>query len=570
MEDILQQLVTKRGFRRDDLAWPDHPPTAGVDGWIFEWQEYLLHIPGADRLRVGDGWCNPDRPGSEIFVLKFKNQLGLAEIQPYQGGRPIPGHSTPLCLEVLSGKFPTPAAHQAFFQGLLDELYQQQARLPFTFDASTRQPAAESLRPPTPLFALHFLSACWKEIQTAAGLIFADPHRLLSSQELYLPVGQASQADPDVLLDILRNPQEWVCAPNFPLAQRMQGWAPQRVRQRLPEETFDTPENRFVLDFLQRLLALADSLPSQKWWGSVQNSVKVDRILALRSFLRQAVQHPIFDEVGPLQRLPLESRLLLARPGYRELFELWQRFQQARRPLFGALQSAIDLRDVATLYEFWVFFALVEEIGETLHVEPAIQLKSSDQQGLEWGSVAHFGDQGSLVYNRWFQRNYLHYIFSHAAAYIGPQKGDIADFIQSHSTYRQRLQVLNQQLERSDLHFGYRVFDEIIAYLINADTNGLFAGLGGLEVAFDQAVLMKVLPKFHGSRGRLEKPLLAGLAWCLDLDNPQPAAINQALQKPEEQQIAALEALAYQLPRTAKRVLRLLGRLYTNGFATFG
>ena len=58
-----------------------------------------------------------------------------------------------------------------------------------------------------------------------------------------------------------------------------------------------------------------------------------------------------------------------------------------------------------------------------------------------------------------------------------------------------------------DLHFAYRVFDEIVAFQAAAESNKLYDDLGGAEAAFDAAVLMKVLPKFHGSRSRLERPL---------------------------------------------------------------
>jgi len=81
---------------------------------------------------------------------------------------------------------------------------------------------------------------------------------------------------------------------------------------------------------------------------------------------------------------------------------------------------------------------------------------------------------------------------------------------------------------------------------------------------------MKVLPKFHGSRSRLEKPLCAVLAWCVNPGAPDIKAVEDALRDagPDETVQQAVASSLY--PKTAKRVQRMLARLYTDGFAAFG
>ena len=93
-----------------------------------------------------------------------------------------------------------------------------------------------------------------------------------------------------------------------------------------------------------------------------------------------------------------------------------------------------------------------------------------------------------------------------------------------------KLKELNQHLQLYDLHFGYRVLDEIalfIKYATNAPATNAPAtdapatnapnvvGKLSSEDALDFAVLMKVLPKFHGPRQKLERPLWLVLKWCL-------------------------------------------------------
>jgi 5-methylcytosine-specific restriction endonuclease McrBC GTP-binding regulatory subunit McrB len=85
------------------------------------------------------------------------------------------------------------------------------------------------------------------------------------------------------------------------------------------------------------------------------------------------------------------------------------------------------------------------------------------------------------------------------------------------------LEKLNCTLQPYDLHFGYRVMDEIALFVQNAKNAPDVVGRLNEDEALDYAVLMKVLPKFHGPRQKLEKPLWEVLNWCLQspLDNKE-------------------------------------------------
>jgi energy-coupling factor transporter ATP-binding protein EcfA2 len=162
--------------------------------------------------------------------------------------------------------------------------------------------------------------------------------------------------------------------------------------------------------------------------------------------------------------------------------------------------------------------------------------------------------------------------FTLDGAFVRIDKQIITDYLAGHPEVRTRLQALNDLLRPYDLHFGYRVFDEIVSFLAAAEHNKLFADLGDAETAFDAAVLMKVLPKFHGSRGKLEVPLRAVLAWCIDPDAPAEGGVANALKGVEagNDVAKALAQLPYRYPRTAERARRMLRALYTDGFAAFG
>lgn len=152
------------------------------------------------------------------------------------------------------------------------------------------------------------------------------------------------------------------------------------------------------------------------------------------------------------------------------------------------------------------------------------------------------------------------------------EKDRVVTYIDAHPEVRDHLQTLNTELRHFHMHFGFRVFDEIVSFLAAADENGLFDDLGAATVTFDYAVLMKVLPKFHGSRGKLEAPLRAVLAWCINPTAPDVAAIAATLDQCDSAAslVQVLNRQSYQYKHTAARVGRMLWALYTDGFASFG
>lgn len=176
---------------------------------------------------------------------------------------------------------------------------------------------------------------------------------------------------------------------------------PARVWQRLPRDTFDTPENRFVRAFAGMLLNAAHEIHEQPWWRRVCQS-NAQLLEGLMGGLHETLAASMFDEVGDMAHFPISSPVLLRQDGYRELLTRWRLFQLARRPFFAELQAAIDLRDVATLYEFWCFFRLRDEFTDAFHCSPRAHIIISDAHGLEYKASFEWPDLGTLIFNHTF------------------------------------------------------------------------------------------------------------------------------------------------------------------------
>ncbi len=147
-------------------------------------------------------------------------------------------------------------------------------------------------------------------------------------------------------------------------------------------------------------------------------------------------------------------------------------------------------------------------------------------------------------------------------------KTEIANTLHSDNRgYRRHLQILNAALGNYDLHFGYRVFDEIAQFMSIAHKGSLFESL---DTAFDVAVLMKVLPKFNGPRSRLRQPLEAVIAWAKNPDSPETEVLTGQLKDASSCRQLMLQLLdEFVYPETARKAMRMLIRLHETGFASF-
>ncbi|MGO4811343.1 McrB family protein [Cupriavidus sp. 2MCAB6] len=123
-----------------------------------------------------------------------------------------------------------------------------------------------------------------------------------------------------------------------------------------------------------------------------------------------------------------------------------------------------------------------------------------------------------------------------------------------------RLKHLHELLSRYNLEFGHRVFYEAIRFASLAEE----AGISGLNAVLDRIVMQKVLPRLHGSRRRLELPLLALAQFCRDL--PASITSDDKLQTAGVEEIPAQGA---ELPTSYAKILRMLRSLRANQFASF-
>ncbi len=127
----------------------------------------------------------------------------------------------------------------------------------------------------------------------------------------------------------------------------------------------------------------------------------------------------------------------------------------------------------------------------------------------------------------------LNRVFTREGDFAREAKALVARELEARPQWRDDLQTLNAQLQIHDAGFGYRVFDEIVAFCALSRQSDAFASV---EAAFDAAVTAKIVPRLSGARGGVEAPLRILLDWADERELSATArAVRRRLAKLERE-----------------------------------
>jgi predicted component of viral defense system (DUF524 family) len=179
-------------------------------------------------------------------------------------------------------------------------------------------------------------------------IIGRKPHSRLVSHREWKPAGMARSTE------FLSNP-----------SSMLRSWhrdgdrnVPGEVLDVRKEDTHDTAPNRFVKFALGQFRQLCSEVAELK---SGQSPIG-NEALELKETLDGILGRRFFREIGKLQRLPLDNQTLQKGEGYREVLQAWILTEAAATLNWTGREESYagSTRDVATLYEYWIFLKLHE------------------------------------------------------------------------------------------------------------------------------------------------------------------------------------------------------------------
>lgn len=327
-------------------------PLAGMTDLVLREERGVTHNPAA----MGGGDEGFIEPGDQCGVLPLVVMHG--------------GDSTPVAraaVEVRSVKI----NYRVHYRGMLEYIATRCAGLLLDSRAPTRLRLSSAWRSNRAAleqqleFLRHTLES--PRFQGAVDEVLRNPHRRLEDEREERYISRPFKAGKDFARQVARAGNRMAVPPTHPLrtAQPCLKSLPACVTVTTRTDFLDTPENRFAKmvlvefrDFLAEVGALLGGDPREV--VKSENARLLREVARLRSLLDALLGRGFLPDIAHPETLPLGSPVLQRKAGYRELLHLWLQFHVGAQLAWAGGQEVWQggARNVAILYEYWLFFQL--------------------------------------------------------------------------------------------------------------------------------------------------------------------------------------------------------------------
>ncbi|MBC7253725.1 MAG: DUF2357 domain-containing protein [Actinobacteria bacterium] len=395
--------ITKKGSGQE--LEPRHDDPRGLYYRVTENCPYVIELAEGEELK------HPAavriKPG--IYELNFQNFVGWSWV----GGRLF--------------KVTSPKITPEIFDAMLEQINGECAALPFAFNTPSFlpferiAPGGEAVLYHAFMYLRHVLLGADPSLESMVERVIAYPHRVMAQVQERRELHRARRIRPAAVNLLAARPHDLMPVGNAPhlaryeITRRLKDvtgerFFPTHVQCILKELTLDNPENRFVKYFMNVCLGIAD-LFRRRFEGMVDASSALDYDLVgdsrrMVEILRRILSRRFFAEIGEMRYLPYNSQTLQKRAGYRELFGCFNRMNlgSAYPVTADDLVKIIENKDIATLYEYWTYFACLRCLKEVLGEPVSAHVASTEREArLAHGMCVRFANGAALFYNKTYR-----------------------------------------------------------------------------------------------------------------------------------------------------------------------
>lgn len=148
------------------------------------------------------------------------------------------------------------------------------------------------------------------------------------------------------------------------------GTLPERITTIRKTDSVDTPENRFIRHALENFLKFCTDI-NNKAKEFRHKKMENESELLIRE-LEGQLHHTLFKDISRPTTLKLNSPVLQRKEGYREVLRVWLMFDLAAKLIWKGGDDIYSggKKDIATLYEYWLFFKLLDLFQSIFDIEP--------------------------------------------------------------------------------------------------------------------------------------------------------------------------------------------------------
>ncbi len=233
-----------------------------------------------------------------------------------------------------------------------------------------------------------------EEFWTAIHRITTNPVTSWKQTEEKKDIRSVRRFDKKVIRQLASSPNRVPVPEGHPLHKHVCS-IPEKIQTHSKSETLDTAENRFVKYALETFKNLCGDFKSKS-----DRKTRLHRESQfLEEKLEETLNHSIFQEISRPATLPLNSPVLQRKEGYREILRVWLTLNLAARLTWKGGEDVYEggKKDVATLYEYWLFFKLSDLLNELFDIPGLTPEEFIEETNDKLGLKLKQGKQSDIV-----------------------------------------------------------------------------------------------------------------------------------------------------------------------------
>jgi hypothetical protein len=329
---------------------------------LLENVEYVIEFTtaprAADLARMTE--VGYDTITATTGILCFRNFVGTANMAG-------------VTLQVISTKLGVDGVSR-----LLEDVSQLSASLVFGWRTPTghRAVASQSSKAPIPYHQLQFLrqvilrNAVGLRMQDYLHTVELNPTRRFVVERPLVGIERARRLDARSIREIFTRTERLAALPaesslnsnaiakTLAFGDPVHCHFPVLVSEAARKFSNDTVENRFIKHFIKQCLAIVYKLLDNQ---AIHPQMRAD-CRTMATTLEMSINARYLAEVKSLSALSSPTQVMLKSEGYKELWQLWNEFgaYMSLPTDEGDVQHLLQGRDVAQLYEYWVFLKVLQ------------------------------------------------------------------------------------------------------------------------------------------------------------------------------------------------------------------
>lgn len=264
------------------------------------------------------------------------------------------------------------ASYRSDYRLMLEGITERCTDLLFYYNAPVTHPfAPDYMTDPRTLYQrFAFVNAVLtsREFEIAFQKILRNPITEWAGEAAGRDIRNAGRSDRSTIVQLVTRGNRVALPADHALRNRMAS-VPSRITVNSKKDSVDTPENRFVKHALEVFAGFVIHIKSI----APERSRFYSEVVLLENHLNQMLSAPLFKEVGKPLRLALNGPGLVRKEGYKQVLRVWLMFDLAARLVWRGGDDVYHAgkKDVAVLYEYWLFFELLDVVKSVFAIESA-------------------------------------------------------------------------------------------------------------------------------------------------------------------------------------------------------